>query len=306
MAHIVRSPVSLTSTREDRCRLVEDTLRIVGEGEYSTPDGTKYRFGPVHAWSLARSQYFAPSALDEWQARPPDRPRFVTSISILQCTTIEGVQALHDKKEHIGVLAFASPTTPGGDVILGRDSQEESIARSSTLLSSLNLKNDFYDFHAQHDTEGFNSNGMVYSPAVVIFRDDKGILIPPLQLNVVSCSPVNATEARRRYDRPEIEEIIDDAMAERMARILCLFEQRGDRYLVLGSFGSGTFGNRPKMVARCWANLLIVHKARFLRSFERIIFAVRDEPDCLEFRTSFEREMKIVPLQQAPPGVLPT
>jgi uncharacterized protein (TIGR02452 family) len=59
-----------------------------------------------------------------------------------------------------------------------------------------------------------------------------------------------------------------------MARILALFENRGDRWLVLGSYGTGVFRNSVEMVAEIWAALLLNDGARFAGVFERVEFAI--------------------------------
>jgi uncharacterized protein (TIGR02452 family) len=119
---------------------------------------------------------------------------------------------------------------------------------------------------------------MVYSPGVV-FRDDAGKYIPPLQLDVLTSAAVNAGDVRkaassRKIDPAEVEFHIERHMRERMGRILCLFEQQGVKNLVLGSFGTGAFQNNREMVAAIWADLLSVPYARFKNSFDHVMFAI--------------------------------
>ncbi|TFK74677.1 hypothetical protein BDN72DRAFT_893018 [Pluteus cervinus] len=93
----------------------------------------------------------------------------------------------------------------------------------------------------------------------------------------------------------ELEARIEAAMRERMARILYLFEKKGVKNLVLGSFGTGVFKNKVDMVARLWVELLLgkkegeeLQKARFARSFDRVFFAVIHEPTFKTFVRVFE------------------
>ena len=70
-----------------------------------------------------------------------------------------------------------------------------------------------------------------------------------MEVDVVTSPAVNAKAVRARMgdgQTPEaerkVEESIDGIMRERMARVLCLFQVKGLRNLVLGSFGTGAFG----------------------------------------------------------------
>jgi uncharacterized protein (TIGR02452 family) len=146
---------------------------------------------------------------------------------------------------------------------------------------------------------------MVYSPGVVVFRqddsDDTNLLtpvssndfIPPYLMNVLSAVPVNAAAIRQNHNiTPSDAHIyvdgIRDCMRDRMARALRIFEARGDRALVLGAFGCGSCENKVETVAEIWADLLVygegeqnledgkttVPHAPFKDSFEEIVFAV--------------------------------
>ena len=77
-------------------------------------------------------------------------------------------------------------------------------------------------------------------------------------------------------------------MRERMARILALFENRGDRWLVLGSYGTGVFRNPVETVASIWADLLLRSDSRFNGVFERVDFAVIGKDTYERFLSSFK------------------
>ncbi|KAI0350868.1 hypothetical protein OH77DRAFT_1430488 [Trametes cingulata] len=214
----------------------------------------------------------------------------------------------------IGILSFASPKRPGGGYLHGGDEQEETIARLSSLVASLDspAAKDFYKEHRNFrstDGSGLHDHSMVYSPSVAVFRRDSddttfteqapvfglpggnddlgGEFIPPYIVNVLSAVPVNAAAVRAKHViKPGEEELFEDgirmAMKERMARALRAFELRGDKVLVLGAFGCGTCENKVGMVAEIWAELLVCgetvndmrQEARFKSSFEKVVFAV--------------------------------
>jgi hypothetical protein len=118
-----------------------------------------------------------------------------------------------------------------------------------------------------------------------------GVFISPYNVNVLSAVPVNAGAVRSKHvilpeDKQLFEDGIRSAMKERMARILRVFEERGDRSIVLGAFGCGCSSqNAVDMVASIWAELLVCgdrdessterrKMARFGDVFDKVVFAV--------------------------------
>jgi len=218
----------------------------------------------------------------------------------------------------LGVLSSASPKRPGGGFLHGGDEQEEVIARHSSLVASLSAPaaQDFYKEHRSFKTEdgsGLHDHSMVYSPGVVVFRRDVddsvdrqdgpskgaaeedsvgGEFITPYTINVLSSVPVNAAAVRAKHlilpsEQQFFEDGIRSAMKERMARALRVFEERGDRVVILGAFGCGTMENKVETIAGIWAELLVCgdsatqcddasahSKARFKDVFERVVFSV--------------------------------
>lgn len=77
-------------------------------------------------------------------------------------------------------------------------------------------------------------------------------------------------------------------MTERMARILALFENRGDRWIVLGSYGTGVFRNSVETVAEIWARLLLKEDSRFAGVFERVEFAIVGQDTFQRFSSVFK------------------
>ena len=173
-------------------------------------------------------------------------------------------------------------------------SKEESIARSSTIYRSLMSPEGqkFYRPHKKDPKKGYYSHAMIYSPHVLLMRSDKGDWLAPVEVEMVTSCAVNAGVVRRylRLKWSEDESDLDAAMKERMARVLYLFEKQGVRNLVLGSFGTGVFRNRVKLIAGIWKELLVGKDARFKHSFDRVEFSILGNATYNTFKTTFSMD----------------
>jgi uncharacterized protein (TIGR02452 family) len=200
----------------------------------------------------------------------------------------------------IGVLNFASATSPGGGFLWGARAQEESLARSSNLYSSLNSPV-AAPFYAQHNPEraAHYTHAMLYTRGVCLVRDDEGSWVTPRTVDVVTSPAVNARELKgvlrqtgklargeERLPPDEAAEVVR-VMRERMARILFLLHREGVADIVLGSFGTGAFENDVEAVARIWAELLAVPGAHFHDVFQNVVFAIIDRDTYRVFREVF-------------------
>ncbi|KAG9120721.1 hypothetical protein FRC07_003666 [Ceratobasidium sp. 392] len=232
-----------------------------------------------------------------------------------------------------GVLNFASAKHPGGGFLSGAKSQEEALCRASTLYASLKSERaeSFYAYHhggsrgarvrergsgqlgvgeqtgghaipsEDYGLEaGVYSDSMLYTPAVIIVRDQQNEWASPVLVNVVTSAAVNAEVVRQRA-RTEAEEqgtLVDEAALElrirklmhsRMYRVLSVFKQEGDSKLILGSFGTGVFQNRVRTIAEIWAELLVVPGAPFRNALEEVEFAILGHKAVTEIREVWAR-----------------
>lgn len=111
-------------------------------------------------------------------------------IIILQTSTLAGARLLAStnstgvyeeiemtrEDNKIGILNFASAKNRGGGFLNGANAQEEALVRSSTLYPSLksSTAEPFYDLHRHDPQAGYYSHAMIYSPNVLLLRDDDG------------------------------------------------------------------------------------------------------------------------------------
>jgi uncharacterized protein (TIGR02452 family) len=281
-------------------RIAEDTIGAIRAGHYRVRD---HVYDLHTEASIHGTHYYPPNhpSLSNWSIDIPQALHAQTWFCIHEISTLDGAFLLsntlrnNDHSNKIGVLNFASATKPGGGFWNGVQAQEESIARSSTLYPTLVARESrkFYDLH-NVERNPYYTDAMIYSPAVEIFRDDTGRWTKPIVVDVLTSAAVNAKEVRRSTHGHSgaAEQTIELMMKERMARILCLFELKGARNLVLGSYGTGVFRNDVGLVARLWAELLAVRGARFENSFDRVIFAIIGRSTFVEFEDAFNRRLR--------------
>ncbi|KAJ3853196.1 hypothetical protein EV368DRAFT_39428 [Lentinula lateritia] len=281
-------------------RIAAETIEAIESGSFRL-GGTIYDLKVAVNEMKSSTEFWSPGSkrLASWAATRVVRPHIQRNvdISLQEISSLEGSRFLAAQiSPKIGLLNFASATKPGGGFLNGASAQEESIARSSTLYCSLTTRNadEFYKLHKRmkhngkwsglgHTRDaGFYTHAMVYSPSVLLFRDDTGSWLRPLPVDILTSAAVNAGDIRTKHhiknatnsEKRALEARIEKEMKERMARILHIFALKGVRNLVLGSFGTGVFKNNVEVVARLWKELLIETGAPFEKSFDRVVFAV--------------------------------
>ncbi|KAF6741303.1 hypothetical protein DFP72DRAFT_793594, partial [Ephemerocybe angulata] len=286
--------------RDRRKRVAELTLRALNRGSYEYRSATI----PLGIKETVEGTIFFEEnyPLNDWKSVPHrvTQRAAEATVSILNISTLDAARILHNSYRFApqdgsappktGVLNFASATQPGGGFENGAEAQEESIARVSTLVRSLKSKEGkrFYEIHQRHKS-AFYTHTMIFSPDVIVFHNDQGEAVDPMPIQVVSSAAVNAgliLENKATFLTAQAEVEIEAAMEERMGRILYLFETRGIRNIVLGTFGTGVFKNKVDMVARVWAKLLV--GGRFTFSFDRVFFAVTGDTTFATFKGSWE------------------
>ncbi|KAJ7186414.1 hypothetical protein C8R46DRAFT_1341847 [Mycena filopes] len=278
--------------------IADSTLKMVNHQRIHF-NGNIYDLSEHLDKSKRQTTYYPPdSPLSAWKDVPPPHSSLYhppVVIEFLETTTLAAATraGYAGRRMPIGVLNFASAEQPGGGFINGSPAQEESIARSSTLYASLTTPTaqQFYALHRADGRDGFYTHAMVYSPHVVVFRNDEGDMARPMEIDVLTSPAVNAALVRRKVSGPrwEVEREIKWRMRGRMARILYLFECQHVRTLILGSFGTGVFRNDVDMVAKLWAELLTGPNARFKHSFDYVAFAVMDHDTYSRFKRAFGR-----------------
>ncbi|CAK5281693.1 unnamed protein product [Mycena citricolor] len=272
-----------------RAQIAKDTLAAVAAGSYTDTNGTKHIVPDLGGVEEA-TKYYPPEdeLASAWKSSSSNESVSNADILLYRGSTIQGLRfCAREPRGKVGVLNFASATRPGGGFLSGASAQEESLARSSNLYSSLMSPagQRFYHTHTHVTKSKFYTHAMVFTHSVTFMRDDDGTWAAPATADVLTSCAVNAGVVRQRSaNESDIEEAIEEVMKERMGRLLCIFKQNGIEDVILGSFGTGVFRNNVATVAKLWIELL---DSRFRRSFRRVVFAIIDEKTFAVFRDIF-------------------
>ncbi|MET9568740.1 TIGR02452 family protein [Streptomyces virginiae] len=188
----------------------------------------------------------------------------------------------------VAVLNFASARNPGGGYVRGAKAQEEALCRASALYETLLEAPEYYEVH-RAEVSTFYTDRVIHSPAVPVFRDDRGELMesPFLAGFLTSPAPNAGTILRQE---PERAAEIPGALARRAELVLEVAASHGYRRLVLGAWGCGVFRNDPAHVAEAFRGLL---SGRFAGTFDRVVFAILDRNPAT--REAFERAFAAFP-----------
>ncbi|TCR20108.1 TIGR02452 family protein [Streptomyces sp. BK205] len=186
----------------------------------------------------------------------------------------------------VAVLNFASARNPGGGFLNGAQAQEEALCRASALYTCLLKAREFYDHHRAH-RDPFYTDRVIHSPAVPVFRDDRGRLLDSAHLvGFLTAAAPNAGVVRRTA--PERVAELPRALAVRAEQVLSVAVAEGYRRLVLGAWGCGVFQNDPAQVAGTFRTLF-APGGRFAGAFEHVVFGVLDRTPGAVVREAFVR-----------------
>ncbi len=173
------------------------------------------------------------------------------------------------------VMNFANAHNPGGGFLLGATAQEEALCRCSTLYASITSQaaGQMYQYNNTH-ISSVESDYMLYSPSVCVFRDENcSLLREPFMTSVITIAAPNRRGAAVFASRKTIQE----TMLRRIRIMLCIAAKKGHKNLILGAWGCGAFGNNPAEVAGYFKTVLV--EEEYGRFFEEVCFAVYGNTD---------------------------
>ncbi len=197
-------------------------------------------------------------------------------IDVIPGRTLQTALDVHGKfpEKKIAVLNFAASQKPGGGVKNGSRAQEESLCRSSTLYPSLKTQKAREGFYSFHYNGGFGwraSDTCIYSPGVIICKDDSDYI--PARLKPEEFVKIDVITCAAPHIFPNVVISEADLYAMNLSRarnILRVCAHNGADILIAGAFGCGAFRNPPELVAKAWKEALTVYGEKF----DSVIFAI--------------------------------
>jgi uncharacterized protein (TIGR02452 family) len=255
-------------SREARSALAQDTVRITRCGCY-TVGGLSVNIAADVTHSRENSVYL--TAAEVAAAVRGFSPRQEASqVELRNESTLAAILRLVEQRSKpLGVLNFASAKNPGGGFLGGALAQEESLAAASSLYDAQLAFPAYYEANRACRSMVY-TDGAIWSPDVVFFRDDSGALLPvPVKASVLTLPAVNYGQVIAKNEDTATARL---AMKRRLKIALAIFAKFGCTTVVLGAYGCGVFRNDPVDVAQWWEELLQEYGGHF----RHIVFAVLD------------------------------
>ncbi|MEU9957553.1 TIGR02452 family protein [Streptomyces sp. NPDC050982] len=295
--------------------IARQTEEIVAAGSYRASDGRTVSIAAAVAAARQGTRMYGPGPVDIPPTSPvavartgpevstptgsaapsrlsPAGPSQVGPVdTFFEVTGESSLEAARRLRGPVAVLNFASARNPGGGYLNGAQAQEEALCRASALYTCVVEAREFYDHHRAH-RDPFYTDRVIHSPAVPVFRDDRGQLLDePYTAGFLTAAAPNAGVVLRTA--PERTPELPRALASRAERVLETAAAHGYRRLVLGAWGCGVFQNDPGQVAGAFRALL-TDGGRFAGSFEHIVFGVLDRTKGAVVLSAFERAFREV------------
>ncbi|MFV8184972.1 TIGR02452 family protein [Streptomyces sp. AF1B] len=273
--------------------IAQQTEQIVAAGAYVAPDGREVSIAEAVEAARAGTRMYGPepvpfppgpSASPASSAQPA--PSVSSVDTFFEVTGESSLEAARRLGGRVAVLNFASARNPGGGYLNGAQAQEEALCRASALYTCLVGVRQFYDHHRAH-RDPFYTDRVIHSPAVPVFRDDRGRLLDaPCTAGFLTAAAPNAGVIRRTA--PDRAGELPRALTVRAERVLETAAVEGYSRLVLGAWGCGVFQNDPAQVAGAFRALL-GPGGRFADTFEHVVFGILDRTTGNTVRGAFLR-----------------
>ena len=269
-----------------------ETLDIIENGRY-TANGHEVDVRQDIDHAMATADLYTEDGFEEVMKSADQKIALLkvnTKIIVENTSVLDGASRLVQACERVGCLNFASAKNPGGGFLNGAIAQEESLAMSSILYGTQMKHHKMYDYNRGRHTYLY-SDYMIYSPDVVVFRDNDGeLLTQPYKLSIITSPAVNVGAILN--NRPEEMEHLESTMLRRMDKVLALFVAHDIKHLLLGAWGCGVFRNNPADIARWFAHYL-TNDGKYASCFDTVFFAVYDrsknEENINAFRQQFNQ-----------------
>lgn len=215
--------------------------------------------------------------------------------------TLLAAHRLHNKRGSVAILNMASPLRPGGGVLNGATSQEESLCVRTTLLPS--LKEEWYRLPEV---------GGIWSPDVCVFRlpghghdEDRELgKCDRFHVGVVTAAMLrfpDLTEDENSDDQMYANESDRELVNRKMRVVVRILSSKGVERVVLGAWGYGAYGNPMNEVVKAWKRVLLglPKKSKGKGSDEgwgklkELVFAIKDATTADRFAKAWGPDLQI-------------
>ena len=272
--------------RSTRREIARDTLRILNNGYFINENGEEISISKAQKFSEANTVLYTPEQLKKLIRNQDFEDQGIkTEFEVNGLTTLDSVCKEYENNQNIIYLNFASARNAGGGFLNGSQAQEESIARATGVYPCQLKAEDYYKKNRKITTCLYTDH-IIYSPNVVILKDEEGNILQQLSYGSVLTAPAVNTGFILRNEPEHIEDI-EPVMKRRIDMVLAICKERAYEVLVLGAWGCGVFRNDPEVIAEMFADLL---KNKYKNQFQRVVFSVysKDEKFITPFRNLFE------------------
>ncbi len=194
-------------------------------------------------------------------------------IKVVNCDSFEAAHSDQKALERKTlVMNFANAIYCGGGFLNGANAQEEALCRSSSLYASISSESakKMYEYNYMYQNP-FDSDYMLISPNVEVFRNSSGELCESFLTSVVTIPALNLKGRASKLEPYKIS----DVMKNRICNMFVVAYSLGFKRLVLGAWGCGAFGHDAKDVASYFKEVL--EQNQHWKMFFEITFAVMDD-----------------------------
>lgn len=199
---------------------------------------------------------------------------FDTKVEVWNIDTVDAGLFLNSEGENPLILNMASERHPGGGWFSGASAQEEAIFRRSNY--ALHLDNSYMIDRRRVWRYPIPSTGAIYSPGVVIFRDNEENLFEMwkrekcVKLDFIAVPAVRNPKLENGRFKSKDRELAK----EKIRTLFSVAIIHGYETLLLSAMGSGAFHNPPQEIAELFREILLEEDYR--GKFRRIVFSIID------------------------------
>mmetsp|Transcript_7474 Transcript_7474/g.9276 ORF Transcript_7474/g.9276 Transcript_7474/m.9276 type:complete len:307 (-) Transcript_7474:136-1056(-) len=263
---------SLTFSRTWLAAVAKENMEIANHGSYTNRHGEQVDVSRALKEVVKGSKHYhyskevLPPSPKDLNSRSHDTKMYVCYSLILQAA----IALRKAGAQKVGVLNSADGFVPGGKFGTGCLSLEACLCRGSLLWPCLDKFKDKPNIMYKINKEKFTdspSSCAIYSPNVPVIRRDAleaQFLDEHEVCSFVSLPPPNAFALGST-------ENVRSKLREHISRALYIFAENGCTDIVLCSYGCGTRGHDPHMVAEIYNDILSKELKGF---FNRVIFAI--------------------------------